>query len=81
MLTQSLALAVHAAMAALASLLPSFLKRRKRSDEEEEAREVRATLEAAPRAAVMDKCLELRAANKTLSQRVAELERAASARG
>jgi hypothetical protein len=69
-------------MAALASLLPSFLKRRKRSAEEEEARELRAALEAAGRAATIDKCLELRAANNTLSRRVAELEeRAAGASG
>jgi hypothetical protein len=68
-------------MAALVSMLPSFLKRRKRSADEEEAHELRSALEAAGRATAIDKCMELRAANKALSQRVAELERAAGAQG
>ena len=65
--------------AALASLLPSFLKR-KRSAEEEEARVQRAALAAAPRSAVVAKCLELHAANRALAQRVCEMERVAAAR-
>lgn len=65
--------------AALALLLPSFLKR-KRSAEEEEARALRAALAAAPRSAVVGKCLELYAANQGLARRVGEMERAVAAR-
>lgn len=65
--------------AALASLLPSFLKR-KRSAEEEEARALRAALAAAPRSAVVGKCLELYASNQALARRVGEMERAVAAR-
>ena len=66
-------------MSALASLLPSFLKRRKRSAEEDEAHELRAVLNAASKAAVVEACLELRAANKALTQRLGELERVIAA--
>ena len=52
---------------------------RKRSAEEEEARELRAALMASSHGVAADKCVELRAANKALSQRNAELERAADA--
>jgi hypothetical protein len=65
-------------MAALASLLPGFL-RRKRSAEEEEAYELRAALNAAGSAAAVDACIELRAANRALKQRVDVLERAVAA--
>jgi hypothetical protein len=67
-------------MAALAALVPSFLRRRKRSAEEDELRALRGALRGVDRAAVEDKCLELYAANRTLAQRSSELERAAGAR-
>ncbi len=67
-------------MAALASFVPGFLKRRKRSAEEDEANELRAALNAAGRAAAVEACVELRAANKALTQRIASLERALAAR-
>jgi hypothetical protein len=62
-------------MALLVAMLPSFLKR-KRGAEEEEARGLRAALSAAPRHAVVDKCMELFAANQALALRVREMERA-----
>ena len=66
-------------MALLVAMLPSFLKR-KRGAEEEQARGLRAALSAAPRPAVVDKCLELFAANQALAMRVREMERALAAR-
>ena len=66
-------------MALLVAMLPSFLKR-KRGAEEEQARGLRAALSAAPRPAVVDKCLELFAANQALATRVREMERALAAR-
>jgi hypothetical protein len=65
-------------MSALAALVPSWLRRRKRSAEEEEARQLRAALRGVDRAAVEDKCLELHAANRALAQRCRELENAAA---
>jgi hypothetical protein len=65
-------------MTTLSSLLPPFL-RRKRSAEEDEAHALRAALHAAGRATAVEKCVELRAANKALAQRIGELERAVAA--
>ena len=66
-------------MALLVAMLPSFLKR-KRGAEEEQARGLRAALSAAPRQAVVDKCMELFAANQALAARVREMERVLAAR-
>ena len=66
-------------MALLVAMLPSVLKR-KRGAEEEQARGMRAALSAAPRPAVVDKCMELFAANRELAMRVREMERALAAR-
>lgn len=66
-------------MALLAAIMPSFFKR-KRSAEEEQARELRAALAAAPRPSVVNKCLELFAANQALALRVREMEWALAAR-
>jgi hypothetical protein len=56
-------LAQSSIMSSLASLVPSFLKRKRSADEDEQLK-LRAALSAAGRSAVVDACVKLTEANE-----------------
>ena len=70
----------HSAIASsLAALVPGFLKRMRNPDQDE-ARKLRAVLNAVGRSTVVDACMKLDAANEAHKQRLGGLEEAVAAR-